>query len=240
MIIEGKNAVREALDGEKTVEKIVVIKGYTDSTVAMLVAKAKEQRLRVDYVDKKALERLSAEGRHQGIIAYVTDFVYSEVEEIISVAKEKNSPSLIVVLDGIEDPHNLGSIIRAAECMGADGIIIPSRRAASVNETVVKTSSGATQYVKVARVTNINDVIRTLKERFIKIIALDLDGEPIEGLSLQEDIALVIGGEGEGVKRLTRDLSDSIAKIPMHGKIASMNASVAAGIALYECRRQRG
>lgn len=240
MIIEGKNAVREALDGEKTVEKLVVVKDYTDSAVAALVAKAKNKRLRVDYVDKKALERLSVSGRHQGVIAYVTDFVYSEVDEIIEFAKEKGTPLLIVILDGIEDPHNLGSIIRAVECMGADGIVIPSRRAASVNETVVKTSSGATQYVKVARVANINDVIRTLKERFVKIVALDLDGEPIEEVSLREDVALIIGSEGEGIKRLTRELSDCVAKITMRGRLTSMNASVAAGIALYECRRQRG
>ncbi len=240
MIIEGKNAVREALDGEKTVEKLVVVKDYTDSAVAALVAKAKNKRLRVDYVDKKALERLSVSGRHQGVIAYVTDFVYSEVDEIIEFAKEKGTPLLIVILDGIEDPHNLGSIIRAVECMGADGIVIPSRRAASVNETVVKTSSGATQYVKVARVANINDVIRALKEQFVKIVALDLDGEPIEEVSLREDVALIIGSEGEGIKRLTRELSDCVAKITMRGRLTSMNASVAAGIALYECRRQRG
>lgn len=238
MIIEGRNAVREALNGGKTIDRIVVSKGYTDNTVNVLVAKAKEKSVRVDYADKKILDKLS-ENNHQGIIAYVTDFEYSEVEDIINASKEKGKPALILILDGIEDPHNLGSIIRAAECMGADGVIIPSRRAVSVNETVVKTSSGATEYVKVARVTNINDVIRDLKKRFIKIVALDLDGDPIESIALKDDVALVIGGEGGGVKHLTRELSDSVARIPMYGSIASMNASVAAGIALYECRRQR-
>ncbi|NCA66674.1 MAG: 23S rRNA (guanosine(2251)-2'-O)-methyltransferase RlmB [Clostridia bacterium] len=240
MIIEGRNAVREAIQGGATIDRIIVIKGYTDNTISMLVAKAKQNNLRVDYAEKNVLERFSVDGHHQGIIAFTSDFEYCEVEDIIMSAKEKNKPHFIVLLDGIEDPHNLGSIIRACECLGVDGIIIGRHRAASVNETVVKTSAGATQYVKIARVVNINDTIRELKEAFIKVVAVDMDGEPISKSNLDGDIALIIGGEGEGIKRLTKDLADSVVSIPMSGKISSMNASVAAGIALYECRRQRG
>ncbi len=240
MIIEGRNAVREAIQSGATIDKILVIKGYTDSTISMLVAKAKQNNLRVDYADRKVLERFSEGGHHQGIIAFTTDFEYCEVEDIFEAAKVKGSPHFIVLLDGIEDPHNLGSIIRACECMGVDGLIIPRHRAASVNETVVKTSAGATQYVKIARVTNINDAIRLIKERFIRVIALDMDGKTISAENLKGDVALIIGGEGNGIKRLTRELADSVDSIPMFGQIESMNASVASGVALYECRRQRG
>ncbi len=240
MIIEGKNAVREALNGEATIERIAVLKGYTDAGIGVLISKAKQKGIRMDYLDKKAIERYSASGHHQGIIAFVSEFLYSEVEEILDVARQNNRPHLIIILDGIEDPHNLGSIIRAAECMGADGIIIPNRRSAVVNETVVRTSSGATQYVKVAKVTNINQVIDYLKDQFIKIIAVDMEGTPIYGQSFVEDIALIIGGEGKGIKELTKNKADKVISIPMYGNVLSMNASVAAGVVLYEVRRQRG
>lgn len=240
MIIEGRNAVREAIASGTTIDKIIVSKAYTDNTVAMLIAKAKQRSLRIDYVDKKVLERMSESGHHQGIIAVTSEFDYCSVEDILNVAKEKVQPHFIVILDGIEDPHNLGSIIRSCDCLGADGLIIPAHRAASVNETVVKTSVGATQYLKIAKVTNINDVIRSFKNLFIKIVALSMEGSPIDKEDFKTDIAVIIGGEGAGVKRLTKELADSVVKIPMYGNIASMNASVAAGISMYEVRRQRG
>lgn len=240
MIIEGKNAVREAIQSGTTIDRIVVVKGYTDNSLAMLIALAKQKNIRIDYSDKKTLERYSTDGHHQGIMAFVTDYKYYEVEDILDVARSNNRPHFIIILDGIEDPHNLGSVIRAAECLGADGVIIAKHRAVSVNETVIKTSSGATQYVKVARVTNINDTIRYLKDNFIKIVAVDMDGSPVFQEDMKGDTALIIGSEGKGIKHLTKQMADTVVSIPMFGSISSMNASVAAGVAMYEVRRQRG
>ncbi len=237
MIVEGRNAVREALRGNATIEKIVVAKGSIDNSVSMLVAQAKQRNIEVRYVDKSVLDKQSVTKHHQGIMAYTTEFVYSGLEDIL--AAKKGEYHFILLLDGIEDPHNLGSIIRVADCMGVDGIVIPERRQVSVNETVIRASCGATQYVKVAKVGNINDAIRQLQNEFVRVLALDMDGEPLAASNLQGDIAIVVGNEGKGVKALTKKLCDGVVSIPMYGNIDSLNASVATGIALYAATQQR-
>lgn len=232
MLIEGRNATKEALLSDTTVEKLLVSKGQIDNTLKVIVAMAKEKGIRVNFVDKMILDNTSETGKHQGVIAYTTEFKYSELEDILS-AKPDNR--LILILDGIEDPHNLGSIIRVAECMGVDGIVIPKMRSATVNETVIKTSAGATQYMKIAKVTNINDTIRELKDKFFNVYGLDMEGVRLQDAHLTGDLALVIGNEGSGIKQLTGKLCDQMVSIPMSGKVSSLNASVATGIALYQC-----
>lgn len=237
MLIEGRNATKEALQSDTTVEKIMIAKGQIDSTLKYIISLAKEQKIRVDYADKVVLDKLSQTGKHQGVIAFTTEFKYSDLDEILA-SKEENR--LILILDGIEDPHNLGSIVRVAECHGVDGIVIPKLRSASVNETVIRTSAGATQHMKIAKVTNINDTIRELKDKFFNVVGLDMDGVPLADYHLTGDLAMVIGNEGSGIKQLTAKLCDAMVSIPMFGKVSSLNASVATGIALYECRKQRG
>ena len=239
MKAEGKNAVKEALTAGSEISKILIQKESTDRALTAIVAMAKERGVRVTFVDKRALDRESVTGRHQGAIAYLADFAYCDAEEILAEGPSKGESRFILVLDGVEDPHNLGSIIRVAECMGVDGIVIGSRRAVGVNETVIRASAGAAAHVKIAQVGNINDFIRTLKDNFITVLALDMDGENIAKADLCGDVAIIIGGEGKGVSRLTRDLSDGIVSIPMFGKVSSLNASVATGMAVYECVRQR-
>lgn len=236
MIIEGRNQVREALSSGVTVEKVLVAKG-AEGSVGAVVALARENGVRVTYVDKSVLDRNSVTKHHQGVMAYTTEFEYCELEDIL--ASPKGQHHLILVLDEIEDPHNLGSMIRVADVLGADGVVIPARRGATVNETVVRTSAGATAYVKIAKVGNINDAIRVLKDNFVTVLALDMDGEDIASSHLDGDLALVVGNEGKGVKVLTRKLCDGAVSIPQVGHIDSLNASVAMGIALYEAVRQR-
>lgn len=237
MIIEGRNAVREALQSNTTIDKILVANGLHDGRLGMLVTRAKELHIRVSYVDKAVLDRTSVTKHHQGIIAFVTDFEYANLDAVL--AARKGEHHFILVLDEIEDPHNFGSIVRVAECMGVDGIVIGARRQVPVNETVIKASAGATQHMTIAKVGNVNDAIRTLRDRFITVLALDMDGTPIADAPLSGDIALVVGNEGRGVKPLTRKLCDGAVSIPMYGHIESLNASVATGIALYEARRKR-
>ena len=236
MIIEGRNAVREALTSGVTVEKVLIAKG-AEGSVGVIAHEARDKGIRVTYVDKSVLDRASVTKHHQGVMAYTTEFDYCELEDIL--AQPKGEHRLILLLDEIEDPHNLGSIIRVADVLGADGIVIPSRRGATVNETVVRTSAGATAYVKIAKVGNINDAIRALKDQFVTVLALDMDGEDITRAHLDGDLALVVGNEGKGVKALTRKLCDGAVSIPQVGHIDSLNASVATGIALYEAVRQR-
>jgi 23S rRNA (guanosine2251-2'-O)-methyltransferase len=237
MIIEGRNAVREALSSNTTIDKLLVAKGLHDGSIGMLLHEAKERNIRVTFVDKAVLDKESVTKHHQGILAYVTDFTYADLDEILT--NKRGDHHFILILDEIEDPHNFGSIVRVAECMGVDGIVIGARRQVPVNETVIKTSAGATSHMRIAKVGNINDAIRTLREQFITVYALDMDGTPIAESHLTGDLALVVGNEGSGVKVLTRKLSDGAVSIPMFGKVASLNASVAAGIALYEANRQR-
>lgn len=239
MIIEGKNAVAEAVKSGTTIEKIMVDKENKSHAVYELVKLCKSKKLPVQSVDKSALDRLSVSGRHQGIIGIATEFVYSDMDELL-VKKDDGKGLTLILLDGIEDPHNMGAIIRVAECAGASGIIIPKRRNCGVTDTAVKVSCGASQYVKVAKVNNVNDAIRELKERGIIVFATDMDGDDIYKTDLTGDVAFVIGGEGKGVHELTKKLCDGIIALPQNGKINSLNASVATGIVLYECVRQKG
>lgn len=232
MIVEGKNAVKELIKSGATIDKICVQKG--DKLCEALAFQAKQAGAKAVFCTRENMDKLSFDGKHQGVIAYTTEFEYSDLADIMNAP----SPRLIVILDGVEDPHNLGSIIRSAECQGAAGIVIGKHRAVSVNETVIKTSVGASQYVKVARVTNINDAIRELKDNFFKVYAMDMDGVKMEGADMKGDVAIVMGGEGSGVSALTRKLADGIVSIPMFGEISSMNVSVAAGIGMYEYNKQ--
>lgn len=239
MYIFGRNPVKEAYRAGKTIDKLFMLKGEFDPTLNTIRTLAKEARTVVSYVDRAMLDKLSNSGNHQGVVAAVTDFSYSELQDIINNARAKGEPLLIVLLDGITDPHNLGAIIRSAECFGAHGIVIPKHRSVSVNDTVVKVACGATEYMPIAKVTNINDVIRELKEQNIWVYATDFDGKPPKSVNLSGDIAIVIGSEGEGIHRLTKQLCDDTLTIPQYGQVNSLNASVAAGIVLYEAIRQR-
>ena len=240
MLIYGRNPVREAFRAGKTAEKIFFLKGERDARLSALFSEAKERGVPVEYVERGVLDRMAEGGNHQGVAARVTDFAYSSLEDIFACAEERGEKLLIVLLDGITDPHNFGAIVRSAECFGAHGIVIPSRRSVGVTETVVKVASGATEHMRIAKVTNINDTIRELKERNVWVYACDFGGKPPKCADLKDNTALVVGSEGTGVHRLTRELCDGVVTIPEYGKINSLNASVAAGVVLYETARQRG
>ncbi len=236
MLLEGKNALCEALKSDVTIEKVLILKDVK-TDYGFITKTCRERKIPVQFVDRAALDRLSADGGHRGFIGIATDFKYSDAEEII--AKKSGKKLLVVILDGLEDPHNLGAVVRVAECAGADGIVIPRRRSCGVTDTVVKVSCGATNHVKIAKVANINDFIRELKERNVTVLAADMDGESIYKTDLTDDIAIVVGGEGNGVHALTKKLCDGVISLPQYGKVNSLNASVAAGIVIYESIRQR-
>ena len=239
MIIYGRNPVREAFRSGKTVEKLYLVKGEPDMQLSQIFGLAKDRKIPVSYIDHRAMEQLAGGGNHQGVAAQITDFEYCSVDDIIALAEERGEKLLIVLLDGITDPHNLGAIIRSAECFGAHGIVIPKHRSVSVNDTVVKVASGATEHMLVAKVTNINDTIRELKERNVWVYACAVDGKPPKCADFKDNTAIVVGSEGDGIKRLTKELCDDTVTIPEFGKINSLNASVAAGVVLYEAARQR-
>lgn len=239
MIIYGRNPVKEAYRAGKTIEKLYLPKGAPDPVLSPIYKMAKEKRTVISYVDKFTMDKLSEGGNHQGVLAQITDFDYSSVEDILALAKEKDEDLLIVLLDGITDPHNLGAIVRSAECFGAHGIVIPKHRSVGVNDTVVKVASGATEHILIAKVTNINDTIRMLKEHNVWVYATDFDGKAPKSTNLTGNVAIVIGSEGEGIHKLTKELCDDTLTIPEYGKINSLNASVATGIILYEAVRQR-
>ncbi len=237
MVIEGRNSIREAVAAGTAIGRLYVQKGLHG--MEDIVDKAKSKGARVVFCDKKDLDKLSDSGAHRGIIAVVEDYKYSTLEDIRALAKSKGEKLFLLILDGIEDPHNLGSILRAAECAGAHGIVIPKRRAVGVNGTVVKVSSGAAQHVKVAAVNNVNDTIRMLKQDFVKVYCADMKGDVMYDVDMTDDTAIVIGSEGFGVKALTSSLCDRAVSIPQSGKVNSLNASVACGILCYELIRQR-
>ena len=239
MKIEGRNAVREAILSNKTIDKVLIRSGSKDKVANEIIDLCKKCKIKFQFVDGIVLDRESATKAHQGVIAYVEDFKYSTVEDILAVAKERGEDHFILILDGIEDPHNLGSIIRVAECLGVHGIIIGKNRACSVNETVVKVSAGATNYMKVARVTNIHTAIENLKKANVWVYACELGGEPVEKVNLKGNVAIVIGSEGFGCSKMTKDISDGVVTLRMNGKVNSLNASVAAGIILYETMLKR-
>lgn len=238
-MIEGRNAVLEAFRSGKTVDKLFVLDGCQDGPVKTITREAKKQNTIIHYVAKERLDQLSETGKHQGVIAQAAAYCYAEVEDMLKLAEEKGEPPFLFILDGIEDPHNLGAIIRTANLAGAHGVIIPKRRAVGLTSTVAKTSAGALNYTPVAKVTNISATIEELKERGLWFVCADMGGESMYRLDLKGPIGLVIGNEGEGVSRLVREKCDFIASIPMKGDIDSLNASVAAGVLAYEIVRQR-
>lgn len=239
MKIEGKNPVRELLKTDETIEKIMILNGTVDPEIRKFQQIAKDKNIKIEFVDKRVLDKTSETGHHQGVIAIHTDFKYADLDDTIQNARNNGKDILFIVLDEVLDPHNLGSVIRVAECAGATGVIIPNRRSATVNETVVRTSAGATAFMPVIKVNNLNQAIEEMKKQNIWVYAADMDGEQMYKTNLKGDIALVIGGEGTGVRELTRKSCDGIISIPMFGNVNSLNASVSAGIVLYEAVRQR-
>ena len=238
-IIEGRNAVLEAFRAGKTIDKLFVLDGCQDGPVKSILREAKKTDTIINFVDKERLDRLANSGHHQGVVAQAAAYEYAEVEDILNAAKEKGEAPFIFILDEIEDPHNLGAIIRTANLCGAHGVIIPKRRAVGLTATVAKTSAGAINYTPVAKVTNIAKTIEELKKEGMWFVCADMDGQTMYDLNLTGPIGLVIGNEGAGVSRLVKEKCDFTASIPMKGDIDSLNASVAAGGLAYEIVRQR-
>ena len=237
--IEGRNAVLEAFRSGKCVDKLFILDGCQDGPVRTIAREARKTDTIINYVSKERLDQLSETRAHQGVIAQIAAYEYSTVEEILARAEEKGEPPFLILLDNVEDPHNLGAIIRTANLAGAHGVIIPKRRAVGLTSTVAKTSAGAINYTPVAKVTNIVRTIEELKEKGIWFVCADMGGETMYDLDLTGPMGLVIGNEGEGVSRLVREACDFTASIPMKGDIDSLNASVAAGVLAYEIVRQR-
>lgn len=238
-IIEGRNAVLEAFRSGKPVDKLFVLDGCQDGPVRSIVREARKHDTIIQFVEKERLSQMSETGRHQGVIAYAAAYEYFEVEDMLALAKERGEDPFLILLDNIEDPHNLGAIIRTANLAGAHGVIIPKRRAVGLTATVAKTSAGALNYTPVAKVTNLVKTMEELKKEGLWFVCADMDGEKMYDLNLTGPIGLVIGNEGEGVSRLVKETCDFVASIPMKGDIDSLNASVAAGVLAYEIVRQR-
>ncbi|MCI5951799.1 MAG: 23S rRNA (guanosine(2251)-2'-O)-methyltransferase RlmB [Anaerostipes sp.] len=238
-IIEGRNAVMEAFRSGKTVDKLFVLDGCTDGPVRSIIREARKHDTLLQFVKKERLEQISQTGKHQGVIAYTAAYQYAEIEDMFALAAEKGEDPFLILLDEIEDPHNLGAIIRTANLAGAHGVIIPKRRAVGLTATVAKTSCGALNYTPVAKVTNLTKTIEELKKRGVWFVCADMGGEVMYDLNLTGPIGLVIGNEGSGVSKLVREHCDYIASIPMKGDIDSLNASVATGVLAYEIVRQR-
>lgn len=237
--IEGRNAVMEAFRSGKCIDKLFVLDGCQDGPVLSIKREAKKQDTLIRYVNKERLGQMSETGKHQGVIAYAAAYDYAEVEDIMQAAKDKGEDPFIFLLDNIEDPHNLGAMIRTAHLAGAHGVIIPKNRAVGLTATVARTSAGALNYLPVAKVTNLAKTIEDLKKEGLWFVCADMDGTVMYDLNLKGPIGLVIGSEGEGVGRLVKEKCDLIASIPMKGQIDSLNASVAAGVLAYEIVRQR-
>lgn len=239
LAIEGRNAVVEAFRSGKTIDKLYVLDGCTDGAVSTIRREAKKAGTIVKFVSRERLDQISITGKHQGVIAFAAAYDYSEIEDIFSKAEAEGKAPFVLILDNIEDPHNLGAIIRSANVAGAHGVIIPKNRAVGLTATVAKTSAGALNYTPVVKVTNISKTIEDLKKRGMWFVCADMDGKPMYDLDLTGPIGLVIGNEGSGVSRLVREKCDMIASIPVNGEIESLNASVAAGVLAYEIVRQR-
>lgn len=237
--IEGRNAVLEAFRAGKTIDKLYIQDGCHDGIMNTISREARKGDTIINYVAKERLDQMSSTGKHQGVIAQAAAYEYAELEEIFDKAEEQGEPPFIFLLDEIEDPHNLGAIIRTANLAGAHGVIIPKRRAAGLTATVVKASAGALNYTPVVKVTNLTQTIEELKKRGLWFVCADMGGETMYRLNLTGPIGLVVGNEGEGVSRLVKEKCDYIASIPMKGNIDSLNASVAAGVLAYEIVRQR-
>ena len=237
--IEGRNAVLEAYRSGKTIDKLFVLDGCQDGPVKSITREARKHDSIINYVTKDRLDQISQTGKHQGVIAVAAAYSYVEVDDILNIAKEKGEDPFVIILDGIEDPHNLGAILRTANLAGAHGVIIRKRRAVGLTPTVAKTSAGAINYTPVAKVTNISNTIKELKDKGMWFVCADMGGTSMYDLNLTGSIGLVIGNEGDGVSKLVKENCDMIASIPMKGDIDSLNASVATGVLAYEIVRQR-
>ena len=238
-IIFGRNSVTEAIKAGRPIDSVMVARGERSGSIPKILADAKDAGIPIKEVDRKKLDFMCGHGNHQGVIAVGAVKAYSTVEDIFATAEERGEPPFIIVCDEIEDPHNLGAIIRTAEAAGAHGVIVPKRRSASLSFTVSKTSAGAVEFMHVARVTNIPQTLDELKEKGLWVYCADMDGEPFYNANLKGAVALVIGSEGKGVGRLVKEKCDVVLSMPMKGKINSLNASVAAGILMYEISKQR-
>ncbi len=238
-IIEGRNAVLEALRAGKPIDKLFVLDGCQDGPINTIKREARKHEAPISFVSKERLDQLSETGKHQGVLAYGAAYAYAEVEDMLRLAQERGEAPFLFLLDNIEDPHNLGAIIRTANLAGAHGVIIPKRRAVGLTSVVARTSAGALNYTPVARVTNLSATISDLKKQGMWFVCADMGGETMYDLNLTGPIGLVVGNEGEGVGRLVKEACDYVAAIPMRGNIDSLNASVAAGVLAYEIVRQR-
>lgn len=238
--VEGRNAVIEAIRAKRPIDRLFILDGSNDGPISTIKREAKKNDIFVRFVDKESLDRMSTTGHHQGVIAKCAAYEYAQVSDILDNAKNKGEDPFIVLLDNIEDPHNLGAIVRSANLAGAHGVIIPKNRAVGLTATVARTSAGALNYTPVAKVTNLARTIDDLKKQGIWFACADMDGDEMYGCNLTGPIGLVIGSEGEGVGRLVKEKCDYVVSIPMKGDIDSLNASVAAGVLMYEVVRQRG
>lgn len=239
LTMEGRNAVLEAFRSGKTIDKLYILDGCQDGPIRTILREAKKQDTIVQFVKKERLDQLSETGHHQGVIASAAAYEYADIEDILKAAREKGEPPFLIFLDNIEDPHNLGAIIRTANLAGAHGVVIPKRRAVGLTATVARVSAGALNYTPVAKVTNLGNTIGELKKEGMWFVCADMGGETMYNIDLKGAIGLVIGNEGEGVSRLVKEKCDFIASIPMKGNIDSLNASVAAGVLAFEIVRQR-
>lgn len=238
-LIEGRNAIIEAFRSDKTIDKLYIQDGLKDGPIQTILREAKKRNLFINFVSKDILDKMSPTSKHQGAIANLASYEYYDIDDILAVAKEKEEDPFIFILDGIEDPHNLGAIIRTANLVGAHGVVIPKHRAVGLTATVARTSAGAINYTKVAKVTNINSTIEELKKEGLWFVCADMGGDLMYKLNLKGPIGLVIGNEGSGVSALVKKNCDMLASIPMKGDIDSLNASVATGVLAYEIFRQR-
>lgn len=240
LIIEGRNAVMEALKADRSIDRLFIIDADQQTgPIKTIISEARKKGIIVKFESKEMMDKMSKGNKHQGVIAYVAAYDYVEVEDILQIAKDKNEPPFLVILDSIEDPHNLGAILRTANITGVHGVIIPKRRAVGLTATVAKTSAGAIEYTPVARVTNIVRTIEELKDQGLWIACADMDGQVMYKVDMKGPLAIVVGGEGAGVGKLVKEKCDLIARVPMKGEIDSLNASVAAAVLMYEAIRQR-
>ncbi len=238
-IVAGRNAVMEALKGNRSINKLMVANGNNEGSIKEIIAVAKERHINIQFVERSKLDNLVRGIRHQGVLAQVAPVEYAELEDILQIAKDKNEPPFIVLLDELEDPHNLGAILRSADAAGVHGVLIPKRRSCPLSATVAKTSAGAVEYVPVARIGNVVQTIKRLKEEGLWVAAADMDGTDYYEADMTGALLLIIGNEGHGVGRLVKEQCDFVVKIPMVGKINSLNASVAGSILMYEAMKQR-
>lgn len=237
--IYGKNPVLEAIQAGHEINKLIFLEASRDKNLQKIIEVAKEKKIMIQFSERKIMDKICEGENHQGVIAYVSPYQYYELDDILEIAKKKEEPPFLIICDEITDPHNLGSIIRTANAVGAHGVIIPKRRSAAVNQTVVKTSCGAVEYVPVARVTNITQTIKTLKEQGIWVIGTDMGAPVYYEANLKGSIAIVIGNEGDGIGRLVKENCDMMVSLPMYGQVDSLNAAVAGSIVMYEVVRQR-